>query len=241
MGEDETKNMRESCPSTLGKKSRYLQDGNCLGIRDLLADKSKFNLRMSRSPAYPEKKSTITNILKLYTSSFRMWIGSSNFNPTCNITLFSLSITSTRVDGTVVVVFFSVFSKRLIPLYHIYSKCRVRISHWNTVISFHGPTFALKLGQHTEKTHLWNQLFGSLNSICDSSGFDGSNHKTVQEKVCILWNTLMRMASQSVWRELFDLTKHSASFRRCIKMRIFTATWNFCILTIQVNLNRNKR
>jgi hypothetical protein len=66
------KKMRESCPSTLGKKSRYLQDSNCLGIRDLLADKSKFNLRMSRSPAYPEKKSTITNILKLYTSLFRM-------------------------------------------------------------------------------------------------------------------------------------------------------------------------
>jgi hypothetical protein len=119
MGQDETKNIREICPSTRRKKSRYLQDSNCLGIRDLLADKSKFNLRMSRSPAYPEKKNTITNILKPYTSSFRMWIGSSNFNPTCNITLISLSITSTRVDGTVVVVFFSVFSKRLTPLYHI--------------------------------------------------------------------------------------------------------------------------
>jgi hypothetical protein len=59
MGQDETKNIRESCPSTLGKKSQDLQDSNCLGIRDLLADKSKFNLRMSRSPAYPEKKAPL--------------------------------------------------------------------------------------------------------------------------------------------------------------------------------------
>jgi hypothetical protein len=64
-------------------KSGYLQDYNCIGICDFLADKSKFDMRMSGSLAYPEKKSTITNILRTYTSSCRMWIDSSNSNPTC--------------------------------------------------------------------------------------------------------------------------------------------------------------
>ncbi len=64
--------MRERHQSTLRTKSGYLQDCTCLGICDFLADKSKFDLRMSESLAYPEKKSTITNILKTYTSSCRM-------------------------------------------------------------------------------------------------------------------------------------------------------------------------
>jgi hypothetical protein len=63
--------MRERHQSTLRTKSGYLQYCNCLGICDFLADKSKFDLRMSESLAYPEEKSTITNILRIYTSSCR--------------------------------------------------------------------------------------------------------------------------------------------------------------------------